>query len=80
MKDIRTFEFNVDPHRDTAAFLAFSTLVERLGWTHYPTNVTGEDIDNGDDSDTARSETIEYPGKDYDLFYLLYISGVFDNL
>lgn len=65
--------------RGAGSWLLITRLLDRLGWTYYPTNVTGEEIDAGDDSDAARDETIEVPAEDVELFELLDESGVFDN-
>lgn len=73
-------EIFVEPSRDSEEFSNFEELMNRLGWDHYPTHVTGEELDAGCDSDEARSETIEYPKKDADLIDWLNNCGVFDNL
>lgn len=66
--------------REYDSWLRLCELLDRLGWTHYPENVTGEDIDAGDDSDVASEETIEVPFKDIPLFEFLDTQGVFDNI
>lgn len=73
-------EIYVDPYRDSEEYGLFCELMRRLGWSHYPTNVTGEDIDNGNDSDEARAETIECPPEDAPLLGWLNDCGTFDDL
>lgn len=75
-----SLEIYVDPYRDSEEYEQFCELMRRLGWDHYPTNVTGEEIDDGNDSDEARAETIEAPASDSDLLNWLNDCGVFDNL
>ena len=73
-------EIYVEPSRDSEDYRQFEELMDRLGWSHYPTNVTGEEIDDGNDSDEARAETIECPASDAPLLNCLDECGVFDNL
>lgn len=53
-------------------------LLDALGWDHYPTNVTGEEIDAGDDSDAARDETVEVPSDKLEVYDFLDEMGVWD--
>lgn len=57
--------------RDSGTGLAILSILDRMGWTHYPENVTGEEIDAGDDSDAAKVETVEIPSVDMDIWELL---------
>lgn len=59
-------------------WIYLSELLDRLGWIHYPENVTGEEIDEGDDSDAACEEHIEVPYPDIPLFELLERQGTFN--
>lgn len=76
MKGYQKETIYVDREYDSWVWL--SMLLDRLGWTHYPENTTGEEIDEGDDSDAAREETIEVPLEDVPLFEFLGDQGVFD--
>lgn len=53
-------------------------LLDALHWEHYPTNVTGEELDAGNDSDEAREETIEVPENQLDVYDFLDEMGIFD--
>lgn len=75
-----TLEIYVEPSRDSEEFRQFEELMDRLGWVHYPTNVTGEELDAGNDSDEARAETIEAPDSDADLLDFLNMSDLFEDL
>lgn len=79
-KTIINEEIYVEATRDGNDYLTFCSLMERLGWTHYPTHVTAEEIDAGNDSEEAESETIEVPADDHDIFDLLDRAGLFDDL
>ena len=59
-------------------WLTLSRLLDKLGWAHYPEYVTGEEIDEGDDSEDARTEGVDVPTEDTDLFDMLESRGVFD--
>lgn len=74
------FEFDVEPTRSSNAFLRFEELCTRLGWNTYPTNVTGKEIDAGNDSDEAAAQTVEVPDADIPLYEFLDEFGVFDYL
>lgn len=65
--------------RDDDWWIAREALLDALGWEHYPTNVTGEDIDAGNDSEEALQETIEVPSGELEVWDLLDELGVFDG-
>lgn len=60
------------------AFSRVCDLLEALHWDHYPTNVTGEELDAGNDSDEARQETIEVPENQLDVYDFLDEMGIFN--
>lgn len=64
--------------RNANAWLIVAALLDKLGWSYYPTSTTGEEIDAGDDSDASESETIIVPATDTEIFDLLDSCGVFD--
>lgn len=78
MKEEFIHETFIISDRDLDDWARLSTILDRLGWTHYPENVTGEEIDEGDDSENARVEGVDVPFKDYDLWEYLDDRGVFD--
>ncbi len=64
--------------RDGHEWSMLSRLFDLLHWTHYPTNVTGEEIDEGNDSDEAKAETVEVPADQVDIFDWLDENCTFD--
>ncbi len=80
MTKVTMEEIYVEPERESNDFLRFAELMERLGWNTYPTHVTGEEINAGNNSDEATAQTIEVPVEDESLFEFLNECGVFDNL
>lgn len=73
-----THETFIITDRDMDGWLTLSRLLDKLGWAHYPEYVTGEEIDEGDDSEVARTEGVDVPVEDGDLFDMLESCGVFD--
>lgn len=55
-------------------------LLDALGWDHYPTNMTGEEIDAGNDSDESKDEIIGVPVNRLEVYELLDQCGVFDDV
>lgn len=79
MNDTPVIETTIEvKDRSANSWLIVAALLDKLGWSYYPTHTTGEDIDAGDDSDAAQSETIAVPVTDTEIFDLLDSCGVFD--
>lgn len=77
MNEIIHEHFLIDD-RNSDDWTTLSIIFDRLGWTHYPENVTGEEIDDGDDSEAARVETVEVPFNDLEIWNYLEDRSVFD--
>lgn len=67
------------PEPDSNKFLTISRLFEALGWTHYHTHYTADQIDAGEYGDDVHDYTVILPENQMDILDLLDDSGVFDD-
>lgn len=76
--DIKEMQIQVED-REGYEWGRVCSLLDALGWNHYPTYVTGEEIDAGVDNDESKDETIEVPVNMLEVYELLDQCGVFDD-
>lgn len=79
MLRVKEMQFQIED-RDGEGWARVRHLLDALGWEYYPTNVTGEEIDAGNDSDESKDETVEVPIDLIDVYEMLDECGVLDNI
>lgn len=66
------------PEPDFDDYQQITRLIEKLGWTGYHTNYTGEELDNGDYGDDVHDYTVMVPEDELDIFEWLRDKYVFE--